>query len=60
MPSRIVKTKLESMKAQEGSDSELITILNDSNESNEDGKETARKLIELMSKRYVENQENHS
>lgn len=60
MSSEIIKKHLEEMKTREGLDREFVEILSFSNEKNEDGKETAAKVLALIKKRYAENKENNA
>lgn len=60
MGSEIIKKHLEEMKNQNKFDAEFVDLLVSSNEDNEEGKETADKILGLIKKRYAENQKNNS
>ena len=55
MSSEIIKKHLEELRAEKKTDSSFIDILNQSNETSEDGDVTAEKIITVIDKRYVEN-----
>lgn len=55
MSSQIIKKHLEELKAENKNDSNFIAILQQSNETNENGGATAEKIVAVITKRYVEN-----
>jgi hypothetical protein len=59
MSSEIIKKHLEDLKGQKGFDPDFIDLLAASNDTNEDGKETAAKILSITEKRYVESKKNN-
>lgn len=60
MSNKIIKEHLEAMKAQKEFDTDFVDILIASQRGDEDGKETAAKILNLIKKRYAQNKENNS
>ncbi len=60
MSSEIIKEHLEAMRGQKELDTDFVDILITSNIENEDGKETAAKILNLIKKRYAQSKENNS
>lgn len=60
MSSNIIKQHLEEMKKDKELDVEFIQLLSDSNEKNEEGRDTATKILAAIKKRYVESKKNNS
>ncbi len=60
MSSDIIKTHLEEMKKDKELDAAFIQLLSDSNATNEDGKDTAGKILNLIKKRYAESKKNNA
>jgi len=60
MSSEIIKKHLEDLKGQKEFDSDFIDLLVASNDSGEDGKDTAAKILSTIKKRYAESKENNS
>ena len=60
MSSEIIKEHLEVMRGQKEFDTDFVDILITSNTENEDGKETAAKILNLIKKRYAQSKENNS
>jgi hypothetical protein len=60
MSSGIINKHLEDMKGQKEFDPDFIDLLAMANDTNEDGKETAVKILATIKKRYVESKENNS
>lgn len=58
MTSEIIKKYLEKLKKQNQFDKDFVDILYNSNELNEEGEETASKVLDLIKKRYDEDKEN--
>ena len=58
MSSELIKKHLEGLKGKDKFDDGFIDLLSDSNQNSEDGSATAEKIIKLIEKRYVENQQN--
>jgi hypothetical protein len=58
MSSKIIKKHLEKLKTAKKNDGDFIDILYQSNETNEGGDVTADKIVAVINKRYVEDQEN--
>ena len=57
MSNEIIKKYLEKLKMQNRFDKDFVSILYDSNELNEEGQETASKVLGLIKKRYDKNKE---
>lgn len=60
MSSEIIKEHLEAMRGQKKFDTDFVNILITSNIENEDGEETAAKILNLIKKRYAQSKENNS
>jgi len=60
MSSEIIKKHLDDLKKQKGFDSDFVDLLATANDANEDGRDTAAKILEVIKKRYVESKENNS
>lgn len=60
MSSEIIKKHLEDLKKQKEFDSEFVDLLATANDINEDGKDTAARILEVIKKRYVKSKENNS
>jgi Arc/MetJ-type ribon-helix-helix transcriptional regulator len=60
MSSEIIKKHLEEMKKQNKFDTDFVDALIVSNDEDEEGKETADKILNLIKQRYAKNKENNS
>ena len=60
MRSEIIKNHLEAMRDQKEFDTDFVDILIASNKENEDGKEIAVRILNLIKKRYAQSKENNS
>ncbi len=58
MPSELIKKHLEGLKSQKKFDGDFIEMLMKSNETDEDGKATAGKILKLIKERYAQTKEN--
>lgn len=60
MSSEIIKNHLEAMRDQKEFDTDFVDILIASNKENEDGKEIAARILNIIKKRYAQSKENNS
>lgn len=58
MTSELIKKHLGKLKGKNQFDNGFVDILLASNESREDGKSTAAKILEVVKQRYVESKKN--
>lgn len=54
MPSEFIKRHFENLKNQKKFDDGFISLLTESNETGEDGKITAGKILKLIKERYAQ------
>lgn len=58
MSSKIIKNHLQKLRDEKKYDADFVAVLQESNDSNDDGSTTAEKIIAVIEKRYAENKEN--
>lgn len=58
MASELIKRHLEELKSQNKFDNGFIGILLEANETDEDGKTTAARILELIKQRYAKDKTN--
>jgi hypothetical protein len=58
MPKEFIKNHFENLKSQKKFDDGFISLLTESNETGEDGKITAGKILKLIKERYAQSKKN--
>jgi len=59
MSSEIIKKHLKDMKGQKELDPDFIDLLTMANDTNEEGRDTAIKILAVIKKRYDKSKENN-